>query len=200
MRKRSAATGAGVVGIAAFGLWMFNGLDDFGLGGPGEGGGPSLTLDPTAGDADEVEPAPPFSTASERSAADPNAALPTVAPDDPTFGLGPAPENEDDAPPIAVADVLVDGAEYRVIRRFASDGRPIREPATLAEVLALAEAVPGSPDGLKVRVSRTPDAVAGAASDLMDGLRRAGLTEDQIDYRTRLVEDGGDGDPADPLE
>ena len=92
--------------------------------------------------------------------ADPPADSDAAIAADPSYGLGPV-EDDENAPPIAVADVLVDGSDYYVVRRFASDGRPIRESMTLAQVLAFAESVPGSPEGLKVRVSRTGDALAG---------------------------------------
>ena len=51
MKKRTAATGAGAVGLAAFGLWMFDGFGEFGLPTAGNGNGADLTFDPTADDA-----------------------------------------------------------------------------------------------------------------------------------------------------
>ncbi|MEM9702303.1 MAG: hypothetical protein AAF907_07655, partial [Planctomycetota bacterium] len=89
----------------------------------------------------------------------------------------------------ALVDVLVDGGEYLVVQGYSADGLPRRRGLSLSAVLDLAGRVAGQ-DGVKVRVSRTPDAIAGAVSDLMDNLRSAGLEEDEIDYRTRLVEDG----------
>ena len=192
MKKRTAATGAGAVGLAAFGLWMFDGFGEFGLPTAGNGAGENLTFDPTADDAGaEGAPPSPFETASDINPADSPADSDAAIAADPSYGLGPV-EDDANAPPIAVADVLVDGSEYHVVRRFASDGRPIREPMTLAQVLAFADSVPGSPEGLKVRVSRTGGALAGAATDLTAALTREGFEEDEIDYRTTYVEgDGG---------
>ena len=193
MRKRTAAAGAGAVGLAAFGLWMLPDLGDFGLGGDGTTAG--ITLDPTGEDADELDPAPAFPA---DASADPAVADPAdaeVPPNPAGSASDPAP-GADDGPALAVADVRVDGAEYWVLRRFAADGREDRDPLTADEVVALARSVPGDSDGVKVRVSRTPDAEAGAADDLMDALAAAGLEDDEIDYRTRLVEPGGLGDPA----
>ena len=196
MRKRTAAAGVGAVGLAAYGLWMLPDLGDFGLGGDGSVAG--LTLDPTGEDAAEVAPAPPFAP----DDADPDGAIADAELVNPA-GSAEVPESPDagEGPGLAVADVQVEGAEYWVLRRFASDGRPVREPMAIAEVVALAGAVPGDPDGVKVRVARTPDAEAGAADDLMAALAASGLVDDQIDYRTRLVETDDFGDrPTDPPE
>ena len=195
MRKRTAAAGVGAVGLAAYGLWMLPDLGDFGLGGDGSVAG--ITLDPTGEDAEEVAPAPRF-PADDAAPADAIAAEGLVNP----AGSADVPESPDvgEGPGVAVADVRVDGAEYWVLRRFASDGREVREPISAAEVVTLAGTVPGDPDGVKVRVARTPDAEAGAVDDLMDALAASGLVDDQIDYRTRLVEADDDfgGRPSDP--
>ena len=202
MRKRTAAAGVGAVGLAAYGLWMLPDLGDFGLGGDGTVAG--ITLDPDAGDADDLPPAPPFDPDADEAEAVDDAG-PAVAADDATPLVNPAGTADPtpdaaDAPPIAVADVLVDGGEYWVLRRFASDGREIREPTSAEEVVAMAGRVPGDPDGVKVRVARTPGAEAGAAADLMAALAAAGLADDEIDYRTRLVDRDSDfgGRPSDP--
>ena len=192
MRKRTAAAGAGAVGLAALGLMYLPNMDFGEIGAPTMGDGP-LTLDPTVDD--DVPPAPTFDGAADGDASD-AATGPTG---DLLVGTGSL-EEPTDAPPIAIADVLVDDREYRVIRRFASDGLPVREPMSLEEALAFAREVPGSPDGVKVRVSRRPNAAAGTASDLMDALAEAGFEADQIDYRTQLVTDSPyeeDGDPSD---
>ena len=189
MRKRTAATGAGAVGLAVLGLMY---LPDFEFGSLGvpQGEGDELTLNPTADDAD-VPPAPRFDEEdggegpadAEMVAADPGEA---VAPG----AAGPVPEDDQtDGAAIAVADVLVDGGEYLVLKRWASDGLPIREGMSLAAVLKYAAQMPGAPDGVKVRVARTPDAFAGAVTDLTSALARAGFEEDEIDYRTKLVTD-----------
>ena len=194
MRKRTAATGAGAVGLAVLGLMY---LPDFEFGSLGvpQGEGDELTLNPTADDAD-VPPAPRFDEEGEElenggdgpadaetAAADPGEA---VAPG----AAGPVPEDDQtDGAAIAVADVLVDGGDYLVLKRFASDGLPIREGMSLTAVLDFAARMGGAPDGVKVRVARTPDAFAGAVTDLTAALANAGFEEDEIDYRTKLVTD-----------
>ena len=190
MKKRTAAAGTGAVGLAAFGLWWLSDIGEFGLG--GDGGGPmAFTVDPTSPDAD-VEPAPQFSEA----ASDP------AGPAGGAAGEGLVEDVPEDAPPIALADVTVDGDRYWVVKRWASDGVPVREPMTADEIVAMTNSVPGDPSGVKVRVARTPDAEAGAADDLMNALRGSGLVDDQIDYRTQLVDMTADfgGRPGDSAE
>lgn len=187
MRKRTAATGVGAVGLIALGLMYLPDFDFGSLGVPA-GDGTEVTLDPTnpdQADEAEIEPAPTFDGApvAADDPADPADGMAAGGPDG-----GPAAE---ESTPLAVVDVLVDGGEYFVLRRFASDGLPIRDPMTLSGVLDLASRVPGDAAGLKVRISRTPDAIAGATDDLRDALRNAGFEEDQVDYRLRLVEDAG---------
>ena len=195
MRKRTAAVGTGAVGLAAFGLWWLQDLGDFGLG--GDGGGPmTLTVDPTAPDAD-ADPAPAFPTTAGDDAAETELLNPAGTAPKPG-GAGRIANAPADAPPMSMADVTVDGGEYWVVTSYDADGRPTREPMTAAEIVSLTAAVPGDPSGVKVRVSRTPDAEAGAVDDLMADLSASGLIEDQIDYRTRLLEDGAFGD--DPAE
>ncbi|MFG0265843.1 MAG: hypothetical protein ACF8AM_11955, partial [Rhodopirellula sp. JB055] len=54
--------------------------------------------------------------------------------------------------------------------------------------LAAVEAAPGDASGIKVRVSRTPSAIAMAEEFLLEELRQSGLDEDEIDRRRQLVE------------
>ncbi|MFH5806222.1 hypothetical protein [Alienimonas sp. DA493] len=191
MRKRTAAAGgAGIAGLLALGLMYLPDWEMGSLGVPSGGGTDvtEMTLDPTSPEAaEEVESAPIF---------DPDADATPVTPEMVESGEAGGPNDvtgttgdplEAEGPPLAVVDVLVDGGEYFVIRRFAADGTADRDPMTLSGVLDLAAQVEGAPDGVKVRVSRTPNAIAGAATDLMDALRKNGFQEDEIDYRQRLV-------------
>ncbi|NNJ26768.1 hypothetical protein [Alienimonas chondri] len=186
MRKRTAATGAGAAGLVALGLMYLPDWDFGSLGVPSGGGTDvtEMTLDPTSPEAaEEVEPAPAF----EGGVTPEMVEAGEVGPEEVTGTRVDSSETE--GAPLAVVDVLVNGGEYLVTQRFASDGLPIRKGMSLSAVLNLASQAPGAEDGVKVRVSRTPDAIAGAATDLMDNLRNAGLEEDEIDYRQRLVED-----------
>lgn len=85
-----------------------------------------------------------------------------------------------------VVDVLIDGNQY-LVSMDAVDGDQ-REAKTLDEIIAFAAQVPGEPSGIRVRVARTPDAVASAESAIMSRLTEAGLTKDEIDSRRQLVE------------
>lgn len=85
-----------------------------------------------------------------------------------------------------VVDVLIDGNQY-LVSVDAADGDK-REAKTLDEIIAFASQVPGEPSGIRVRVARTPDAVASAESAIMSRLGEAGLTKDEIDSRRQLVE------------
>ena len=188
MKKRTAATGAGAVGLVALGLMYLPDWDFGSLGVPRGGGDVTdLTLDPTRPDEeDQVEPAPTF-----------NEEIGTIPGDGPGTGEGGLVEDGPaEGTPLAVVDVLVDGGEYLVLRGFAADGLPKREGMSLSGVLDLASRVEGAPDGVKVRVSRTPNAIAGAATDLTTALTAAGFVDDEVDYRLRLVEDPAPGFPG----
>ncbi len=195
MRKRTAATGAGVAGLAALGLMYLPDWDFGSLGVPSGGGDDitQVTLDPTSPtNADEIEPAPRFD--GDTGDGGDGVATPAVGETVASPGADPM---EADAPLLAVVDVTVDGGEYLVIRGSAVDGLPRREGMPLAEVLKLASQVPGAPDGVKIRIFRTGDAIAGAVSDLQAGLSAAGFQNDEIDFRSTLVETGPNGLPAD---
>lgn len=85
-----------------------------------------------------------------------------------------------------VVDVLIDGNQYLVaVDALDADKR---EAKTLDEIVAFASEVPGEPSGIRVRVARTPDAVASAEAAIMARLGEAGLTKDEIDSRRQLVE------------
>jgi hypothetical protein len=182
----------GAVGLAALGLYLLPDWDFGSIGLPSGENGETITVDPT--EDDDVEPAPRFDgvpvdpslnedATGESGVAD-GGPMDDSAADDPAEGV-----------PMSMVDVLVDGGEYWVLQRYASDGLPVREPMTLSGVLGLVGQVPGTEDGLKIRVARTPNAIAGAVDDLMEAVRNT-LEDDAIDYRTRLVEDAAPGYPG----
>ncbi|QDT15626.1 hypothetical protein [Alienimonas californiensis] len=195
MRKRTAAAGgAGIAGLLALGLMYLPDWEMGSLGVPSGGGTDvtDLTLDPTSPDAaEDVESAPIFNGAATPVTQEMVESGEAGGPNTVTGAMGGVVGDPTtaDGPPLAVVDVLVDGGEYLVVQRFASDGLPIREGQSLSAVLNAASQAEGAPDGVKVRVSRTPNAIAGAATDLMDALRKNGFQEDEIDYRQRLVTD-----------
>ncbi|MEM9702631.1 MAG: hypothetical protein AAF907_09325, partial [Planctomycetota bacterium] len=162
MKKRTAAAGAGVVGLIAALFFLPN----FSFGPPGlpTGDGENVTLDPTNpedADAESVESAPVFPGAEDEPNAETGAAGMADSGDDGTGG-GIA-EPDAGAKPQMV-EVLVDGGEYMVTTGYSVDGETQRKGMSLSAVLDLASRVKGQ-DGVKVRVLRTPDAIAGAVSD-----------------------------------
>ena len=168
MRKRTAAGAAGVAGVAALGVWLL----DFGLPGlPSVGVGENTALVPTDATAvTEVE----------------EVDEPEVEPG--TGAPGELEADESANAPLPAADVLVDGEGYLMATRWASDGKPIRERVSLAKVVETAKTAAGDSNGFRARIARTPDATAGAESDLLERLEAAGVPGDAIDRRTRLVE------------
>jgi hypothetical protein len=85
-----------------------------------------------------------------------------------------------------IVDVLIDGESYLVITDANQPEQ--RDALTLETLLAAVEAAPGDASGIKVRVSRTPSAIAMAEEFLLEQLRQSGLDEDEIDRRRQLVE------------
>ena len=84
-----------------------------------------------------------------------------------------------------VVDIMIDGNQYLVITRADNDER---EVMTLDQIVALAATVEGEASGIRVRVARTPNAVAAAEAAVMKRLADAGLALDEIDARRQLVE------------
>lgn len=84
-----------------------------------------------------------------------------------------------------VVDIMIDGNQYLVL---AHAGEQAREAMTLDQIVAMTATVDGEPSGIRVRVARTPNAVASAEAAVMKRLADAGLAADQIDARRQLVE------------
>lgn len=98
---------------------------------------------------------------------------------------------------ISVADVMIDGDQYKllVVDRPAgsatTSGSEVdegRRPVALYEVVRLAKELPGEKNGIKVRIRRTALATAEAERELLAALYTAQIPDDQIDFRERLVE------------
>lgn len=153
---------------------------DFGLGFQ-EGSGPDAATDPNA----EVSMAPSV----------PASPSPAEMIQDPAEGTPEAEAGIEDSIPRFVptveprlpdvVDILIEGNQYLVVSEAHEDAR---EPMTLDQIVAMAGAVAGEPSGIRVRVARTPSAVAAAEVAVMNRLADAGLASDQIDARRQLVE------------
>ncbi|MEM1227588.1 MAG: hypothetical protein AAGJ40_17960 [Planctomycetota bacterium] len=85
-----------------------------------------------------------------------------------------------------VVDVLIDDDRYLVVVDAAQPDQ--RSAKTLPEIIAMAALVDGEDNGIRVRITRTPSAIAIAEAGLMKSLRSAGVDEDEIDSRRQLVQ------------
>ncbi|WP_047813731.1 hypothetical protein [Rhodopirellula islandica] len=85
-----------------------------------------------------------------------------------------------------IVDVLIDGESYLVITNANQPEQ--RNALALEALLSAVDAAPGDASGIKVRISRTPSAIAMAEEFLLEQLRQSGLDEDEIDRRRQLVE------------
>ncbi|TWU10616.1 hypothetical protein [Allorhodopirellula heiligendammensis] len=168
MRKRGPILVGG--GIA---LLIASQFFDFGLGFQ-DGSGPGDATDPNA--QVSMDPSVSRSTAeSKREIAEDEMSEESI----PRF----VPTAEPVLPD--VVDILIDGSQYLVISQA---GEGAREPMTLDQIVAMAATVDGEPSGIRVRVARTPNAVASAEAAVMKRLADAGLAADEIDARRQLVE------------
>ncbi len=97
-----------------------------------------------------------------------------------------------------LVDVLIDEDDYLLLTGDSSNtgglvetDKPTegaRKNIALYEVVRLAKILPGEKSGIKVRIWRTAEATAEAEKNLLAALRNGELTDDQIDFRRRLVE------------
>lgn len=85
-----------------------------------------------------------------------------------------------------IIDVLIDGESYLVVTNANQPEQ--RESLTLEALLSAVQAAPGDASGIKVRISRTPSAIAMAEEFLLEQLQQSGVDEDEIDRRRQLVE------------
>ena len=90
------------------------------------------------------------------------------------------------APPPSVVDVIIHEDRYWVMP--SSKPEIPRRPMTREEVVAFAADVPGQPNGIVIRIARTPDAFALTETTLQAALKQAGIDDDWIDARRQLVD------------
>ena len=77
-----------------------------------------------------------------------------------------------------VLHVLIDGWQYSVREKV--HGRLEYRPASLDQIVKLAEKMKGDEDGIRVRISRRGTSRATAEMALQDRLQAAGLSEESI--------------------
>lgn len=88
-------------------------------------------------------------------------------------------------------DVLIDGQDYSVAAVTSEDkdpGKLERKPMTVSEIVQQVEYAEGDASGTRVRISRTPEAIAIAEQELTAALDDAGIAADSVERRQRLVE------------
>ncbi len=95
---------------------------------------------------------------------------------------------------MVIVDVVIDGDNYLLLtvqptQANVSGVEEERKQVAQHEVVRLATELPGDPTGIKVRIQRTANATAQAEAELLAALAAAGVSKDQIDYRSKLVED-----------
>ncbi len=92
---------------------------------------------------------------------------------------------------LLLIDVVIDGDRFEISRvTDMVDAVPgeRRQSATLEEIIAMLGKTEGDKSGTRMRISRTPEALASAETRLVEALRKAGLSMDAVDRRNRLVE------------
>lgn len=173
MRKRILIPGLliGVLAYLASQFLSFN-IGDLSI----PGGSKMVAVD------SEASPAtPPESATADREPADDASQPQTLAEASPEM----LPEK------LLLVDIVIDGDRFNVNRvTDLVDAVPqdARQPATIDEIIALVQAAQGDKSGTRVRVSRTPGAVASAETRLMEALQKAGVSSDEVERRSRLVE------------
>ncbi len=131
-------------------------------------------------------------TRSDSNVADPDAeAVEEVQPDGPAIVQTPGDASLLTDAKLWLIDVLIDGQDYSV-RRVTSDpssaDEVAREPMNVDQIITAAAEAEGDASGTRVRISRTPEAVASAEKSLATALQEAGIADDAIETRQRLVE------------
>lgn len=171
-RLRNKLLGAGAIGLLVLGIWIGSWLPEFGLGGRRGEDDPGLQ---TA----EV-PSPPAAT------------------DGVVTGVGGVavrtPQASEHPPPLLLT-VMIHGDEFRLPRNPGVDARTLPpptsehfEPATLEEVVAQAQRVPGNAEGIKVLILRHKTAQTGARERLQKALLDAGLKTEQLHQLTGYLD------------
>ena len=92
---------------------------------------------------------------------------------------------------LLLVDIVIDGEHFtvnRVTNAVDTMATNARQPATIEEIIAMIEKTEGDKSGTRVRVSRTSEAVASAETRLMEAIQTAGVSSDEVDRRSRLVE------------
>ena len=86
-----------------------------------------------------------------------------------------------------IVDVIIDGYGFAILQ--VGDGNPSYHQIELEKLIDLAKRAPGDADlGIKVQVSQTKTARVSAENKLKDALASAGLSDDEIHWKTEMVD------------
>lgn len=99
--------------------------------------------------------------------------------------------NEPSGGAVQLVDVVIDNGQYWVAleTETSTDNKQLRAMQTLQQVIDSVQSATGDDNGFRIRVSRTPQAMAIAEADLMNALEDAGISSDRVDARRQLVDD-----------
>lgn len=89
-----------------------------------------------------------------------------------------------------LVDVLIDGNNYSVrkVTDQPTDTEAERQSMSIEDIVAAVDQAEGDVSGTRLRISRTPEAVASAEKKLAEALDDAGIAPDVVETRQRLVE------------
>jgi hypothetical protein len=171
-RLRNKLLGAGAIGLLALGIWIGSWLPEFGLGG-------RRGVDDPGSQTAEVPSAP-------------------AATDSVVTGVGGVairtPQVSENRPPLLLT-VMIHGEGFQLPRNPSVDAMTLPapvsehfEPATLEEVVAQAQQVPGNAEGIKVLILRHKSATVGARERLLKALLDAGLKYEELHALTGFVD------------
>ncbi|MCA9014746.1 MAG: hypothetical protein KDA77_05370 [Planctomycetaceae bacterium] len=88
--------------------------------------------------------------------------------------------------PLKVLDILIENRSYRI--KSAAQSQDRYRPAEIDEIIRLAKQTSGDEDGIRIRVYRKGSARVTPESQLKDELKKAGLSQQMIDWKTHLVD------------
>ncbi|WP_339731159.1 hypothetical protein [uncultured Gimesia sp.] len=88
--------------------------------------------------------------------------------------------------PLQVLDILIENRSYLI--KSAVQSQDGYRPAEIDEIIRFAKQASGDEDGIRIRVYRKGSARVIPESQLKDALKRAGVPQQSIDWKTHLVD------------
>lgn len=88
--------------------------------------------------------------------------------------------------PLQVLDILIEDRSYRIKSAVQPQNR--YRPAEIEEIIQFAKQTSGDEDGIHIRVYRKGSARVTPESQLKEELKKAGLSQQMIDWKNHLVD------------